>query len=247
MKVPFVTHACRLMTVRALPMKPLRLSLVLSLLMAAVALAATAMHHALTASSKPSAPKFVLGKMVPASFGAWRLVEAGTAQVVNPQAQQLLDTLYSQTLTRTYASADGYLIMLSIAYGDEQRVGLNAHMPEVCYPAQGFRLIEQSVAAIATAYGPIKVKRIETQMGTRAEPVTYWLVYGDQILDGSSRLGTKVRFALGGHVPDGLLFRVSSIDGQRDRAFRMQDQFVAALLTAVGPSGRAHLVGMPQR
>ena len=33
----------------------------------------------------------------------------------------------------------GRQIMLSIAYGEDQRDGMKLHYPEVCYPAQGFQ------------------------------------------------------------------------------------------------------------
>ena len=77
---------------------------------------------------------------VPQSFGDWTELPDQPAQVVNPQTKELLDTLYSQILTRTYVNKDGYRIMLSMAYGDDQRGGLQAHRPEVCYPAQGFKV-----------------------------------------------------------------------------------------------------------
>ena len=77
---------------------------------------------------------------VPESFGDWIALTGQPAQVVNPQTKALLDSLYSQILTRTYVHKDGYRIMLSMAYGDDQRGGLQAHRPEVCYPAQGFKV-----------------------------------------------------------------------------------------------------------
>ncbi len=229
-------------------MRPLRVPLLMALLMIAAAIAPYAVR--LSPSGKPSAPRFVLDELIPAGFGSWRVAETRGAEVVNPQAQQLLDKLYSQVLTRTYASADGYRIMLSVAYGDEQRGGLQAHMPELCYPAQGFSIHSRSQSAVATADGPLEVRRMEAQMGARFEPVSYWFKLGDQALGGTSSLGRRMvelRFALSGHVPDGLLFRVSSIDDQRDRAFLRQDQFIAELLIAAGPVGRQHLVGTAAR
>jgi EpsI family protein len=235
------------MMARVLSFKPYGLGLVMSLLMIATALAVPVLQEALSPHGKPAAPRVILESAVPLQFGAWRLVEVGSAQVINPQAQQLLDKIYSQTLTRTYANADGYLIMLSIAYGDEQRTGLSVHTPEVCYPAAGFTLGEPSSAAVASSDGPIKVNRLVAHMGARVEPITYWVIYGDKVMDGNSRLGIKIRFALNGRVPDGLLFRVSSIDPQRDRAFVQQERFIAELLAAAEPSARTHLAGAPQR
>jgi hypothetical protein len=67
----------------------------------------------------------------PKSFGDWRERPVKDVQVVNPETQRLLDRLYSQTLARTYVNLQG-CIMLSLAYGDDQRGGLTAHPPEVC-------------------------------------------------------------------------------------------------------------------
>ena len=225
-----------------------RQSQLLSLLMVAVAIAANSVR--LSPPAKASRPTFVLEDVVPAGFAGWRVVDNRGVQVVNPQAQQLLDKLYSQVLTRLYVHTDGYSMMLSAAYGDDQSGGLQAHFPELCYPAQGFAVTDRSRAAITTADGLLEVKRMEAQQGARVEPVTYWFKIGDKTLTGISSFDWRVqqlRFALSGNTPDGLLFRVSSIDDQRDRAFRRQDQFVTDLLAAVGPSGRAHLVGVLPR
>ena len=85
-------------------------------------------------------PPISLATMIPKQFGDWREAPLRYAQVVNPQAQELLDKLYTEVLSRTYVNSDGYYIMLSLAYGSDQRGALQAHKPEVCYPAQGFTL-----------------------------------------------------------------------------------------------------------
>lgn len=182
---------------------------------------------------------------VPASFGDWRQLPTPGAQVVNPQTQQLLDKLYSQLLTRNYVNGDGYAIMLSLAYGDDQRGALQAHKPEVCYPAQGFTLHSNVEADVTTDFGKISARRLNTSLGTRHEPVTYWFTSGDRTI--RSRLEKRwveLRLALTGQVPDGLLFRVSSIDADSGRAFALQDKFVNEMLRATTPAQRAKLAGL---
>ena len=189
-----------------------------------------------------------LEAMVPKQFGAWRVVVDSGAQVVNPQTKELLDKLYSQVLSRTYVDDKGYRIMLSMAYGDDQRGGLQAHRPEVCYPAQGFKLGKVEDGALATPYGNIEVRRLSTSLSTRTEPVTYWLTVGDQVVKSTieKRLA-EIRLGLTGQIPDGLLFRVSSIDGDQKRAFAMQQKFAADMLAAVPPSVRRQLSGLTPR
>ena len=228
-------------------MKSTRLALALTLLMTAAAIGAYSLRPT---QAKSSAPKFVLEQLVPTEFGAWRVADGLSVLVVNPQTQQRLDKLYSQLLTRTYASADGYHIMLSIAYGDDQRAGRQVHMPEVCYPAQGFTINRINQAVMTTLDGPINVTRLEAQAGTRIEPITYWITLGGQTVGNISRFDRRIeefRFALSGEVPDGLLFRVSSIDSQGERAFTRHEQFVADLLAALKPAARVHLIGTSTR
>jgi len=182
---------------------------------------------------------------VPKQFGEWTEVVEQSGQLVNPETEQLLKTLYSQLLSRTYVNKQGYRIMLSMAYGDDQRGGLQAHRPEVCYPAQGFKVNSLQDGAMPTSFGNIDVRRLTTTKGPRDEPVTYWLTVGDHVIRNKfdKRL-MEFRLALTGQIPDGLLFRISSIDKEPERAFTMQQQFVADLMGAVPTETRRQLSGL---
>lgn len=185
-----------------------------------------------------------LASLVPKSFGEWREMPQAV-QVVNPQTEALLNTLYSDVLTRTYVNAQGYRIMLSLAYGSDQRRALQAHKPEVCYPAQGFTVHSNEPAVLRTAHGDIPARRLLATMGRRHEPITYWFTVGDRA--SPSQIGKRLvqmRFALTGRIPDGTLFRVSSIDLDRTRAYAVQEQFVAGLLDVLSPQGRKRLSGL---
>jgi EpsI family protein len=190
-------------------------------------------------------PAISLETMIPRQFGEWREEPQQSVQVVNPQTQALLDKLYSQILSRTYVNAAGYRIMLSLAYGNDQRGSLQAHKPEVCYPAQGFTLHANTPSQLTTPFGTIPARRLFTTMGPRQEPVTYWFTVGDRAVQGQlqKRL-VEMRYALTGQIPDGMLFRVSSIDPDQVRAARLQDQFVNQLLQAVSLDARKRLSGL---
>jgi EpsI family protein len=188
---------------------------------------------------------FSLENAVPRTFGDWREVQQETAQVVNPQTQQLLDKLYSQILTRTYVNSNGYRIMLSLAYGDDQRGGLAAHRPEVCYPAQGFALLGTSESQLDTPFGAIAARRLNTRLGQRNEPITYWFNVGDTTIRNKfEQRIVEIRLGLSGQIPDGLLFRVSSIDDLPQRGYDMQQAFVLDLLKNVGAKERTRLAGL---
>ena len=187
----------------------------------------------------------MLESMVSRQFGNWQEELQPSTTMVNPQTQKILDKLYSQMLTRSYVNQDGYRIMLSIAYGNDQRGALQAHKPEVCYPAQGFSLQSNETAQLVTAYGSIPVQRLFATMGARQEPVTYWFKFGDSAVHGAfqKRL-IELRYRLTGDIPDGLLFRVSSIDASALKAEQMQDQFVNQLLASMPPADRQRLSGL---
>ena len=190
-------------------------------------------------------PAISLESMVPRKFGDWREVQQGLVQVVNPQTQELLDRLYSEILTRTYVNADGYRVMLSLAYGSDQRGALQAHKPEVCYPAQGFVLQRNEAGLLGTPFGDMPVRRLFTTMGARHEPLTYWFTVGDKAVQGKTQKKiVELSFGLTGRIPDGMLFRVSSIDPDQTRAYQLQEQFVNQLLQAVSPAGRKRLSGL---
>lgn len=189
---------------------------------------------------------FQLEQVVPKQFGDWRVDDAVVGGVVNPQQEALLKQLYSQILTRTYVNSRGERIMLSIAYGNDQRDGMQMHYPEVCYPAQGFQLRTNRRADLQIAAGrSIPVRRLETVLGNqRYEPVTYWTVIGETVVrSGTDKKLAEMRYGFRGMIPDGLLFRVSSIDRESSRAFQLQDAFASELAQHIPSSARKRLLG----
>ncbi len=220
-----------------------RAAFVLAALMCAASVGAIVVRPDEKAANR--GPAIKLEAMVPQRFGDWREEPQAFARVVNPQTKELLDKLYSQILSRTYVSADGYRIMLSVAYGSDQRGALQAHKPEVCYPAQGFKLHNTSSGPLSTAFGAIPANRLFTTMGPRAEPVTYWFTVGDSAVRSAiEKRIVQLRYGLTGQIPDGLLFRVSSIDADQGRAYGAQDRFINDLLQAVSPGDRLRLSGL---
>lgn len=186
-----------------------------------------------------------LEQLIPSSFGSWSVRPGGTAAVVNPQQQAVLDRIYSQTLTRTYQdSATGGVVMVSVAYGEEQSKESQVHRPEVCYPAQGFQIDGRARDELKIPSGGIPVIRLVANSGTRHEPITYWVRIGNQIVRGmlEQKLAI-VAEGLSGNVADGLLFRVSSVGPDAAAEYRLHDKFVNDLLPVLSSSGRNWLLG----
>ncbi len=223
-----------------------KMSLLLLTLMVTASIAAMlARPDTAAASLEPALP---LQSMIPKRFGDWR--EQHFEHVVNPQERELLDRLYSDTLSRTYVNSRGYMVMLSIAHGRDQRGALAAHMPEICYPANGYTLHTTESGKLVTSFGEIAVRRLRTSRGAREEPVTYWFAFGAEPITvdpAERRLRRRLvelRYTFTGRIPDGLLFRVSSIDRDQARANQLQDQFVDDLLRALSPPERTRLSGL---
>jgi EpsI family protein len=197
-----------------------------------------------TISLADERPPIDLVAMVPPAFGDWREDTNLLAQVVNPQTKSVLNQIYSQTLSRTYTNPMGYRIMLSIAYGKNQNDNLQLHDPEVCYPAQGFTLLSKNSGVLVLPGKPIVTTRLTTSLGQRYEPITYWKVIGDQIVNGGSEKKlTELWYAFHNRIPDGMLVRLSSIDKGASNAYVMQDQFASAMIAAISPANRTRFAG----
>ena len=188
-----------------------------------------------------------LERSVPKSFGDWTLEPQVVASIVNPQAQELIDKLYAQVLSRTYVHRDGYRVMLSIAYGGDQRDALQVHFPEVCYAGQGFSIGEQRTEQLDLGNANVTVRRISTAMGKRRpEPLTYWVMVGEKPVNpglSPTKKIAELSYTLRGVIPDGLLFRVSSIDDNTERAYKRQSEFSKALIASTEGQARRRLAG----
>ena len=183
-----------------------------------------------------------LEKIIPLAFSDWKVDNTLPIVLGSPEQDALLDSLYSQLLSRTYVDSKGNRLMLSIAYGDMQNKSSQVHFPEVCYPAQGFKILNESKSVIAVDNMLIPVKRLETVSGNRREFVTYWVRIGDVIT--LSRIKQKlitIEKGLSGQIADGLLFRISTINLGED--YLVQKGFARDLLRALSDDDLKFLVG----
>lgn len=191
-----------------------------------------------------SKPQVSLERMIPTSFGDWSEIAGASQQIVNPQELKILNALYSQTLSRTFVNSNGYRIMLSVAYGGDQSRDLGVHRPEVCYAAQGFQLSNQHKTNLQLGNVEVPAMRMQTRLESRFEPVTYWIRIGDKVVRGNLELGfARLSYGVKGQIADGLLVRLSSIDADAPRAFKMQDTFARDLSLAVRQADLPTLLG----
>lgn len=217
-------------------------AIVVAMLMAAAFAAAAAWRP--TQHLSDMRPKLTLETVFPQSFGDWTVDNRMPVQLVSPDTQALLNRIYNQTLSRTYVNRSGDRIMLSVAYGGDQSDGTRAHRPEVCYPAQGFQLVGDTRSGVLVEGREIPARQLVARLGGRNEPITYWVTVGELIAtSGTQQKLTQLRYSTRGIIPDGMLVRVSSIDSDVQRAFRVHQGFIDQLAGAITGDAKPRIFG----
>lgn len=189
-------------------------------------------------------PKVDLEAMFPQSFGDWSVDTTMPVILPAPDLQAKLDAIYNQVLARTYVNKSGYRVMLSVAYGGDQSDGTSVHRPEVCYPAQGFQILDNRKVTLNIGGREVQARVLNSRMGQRYEPILYWMVIGDRTATTSLELKlAQVRFGLHGRIPDGLLLRASSIDREPAAALEQQLEFWRQMSNHLDPARQARVFG----
>lgn len=218
---------------------------------AAVAMLAMAGSAALAEWARPTIrvsdlhPGFKLEQLFPERFGDWVIDPHVPVVLPPPDQQALLNKIYNQTLARTYVNRRGERIMLSVAYGGDQSDGLTVHIPDICYPAQGFKVTDTRDARLTVAPGfSIPVRHLMTALGQRIEPVTYWVLMGDEAtISNTQRRMVSIRYGLKRLIPEGMLVRVSSINPDMADAVATHTRFIGDLVASVPAQERERVVG----
>lgn len=227
---------------RPLAIKPGQLYAAL-LIMALALLAAEWLKPSRYWSDELGHPKYE--EILPRSFGNWAEVPGASSVVVNPVQAEELARIYSETVSRTYVNRQtGRAVMLSIAYGRDQSTDTQLHTPEMCYASQGFKIKDRKVVQLDTPWGKMHVAQVNTLMGPRVEPLTYFVRTGDHVTTQGSlaRNLARLGLALRGYKIDGLLVRVSEVTQEPD-AFEFQRAFIVELLQALPQSELRKLIG----
>ena len=189
-------------------------------------------------------PRIILEDSVPVAFGRWRLDPRAVAVVPSSAKQEAISQIYSQTLSRTYVNPQGQRVMLAIAYGSNQTRQLRAHRQEVCYVAQGFQIEALRSGQLMAGGVSVPVTRLVASNGPRVEPVTYWFTMGSSVVRSYlDRQVVELKYALSDYIPDGYLFRVSTIGADQQAAFSLQAAFVDELMQSLDPAVRTRLLG----
>jgi EpsI family protein len=183
---------------------------------------------------------------IPKNFGDWVTVPT-VGMVVDPQMEETVNAVYSSTLTRSYVNRrTSENIMLVLAYSQDQH-SEGIHMPEVCYPAQGFQVQTRRRDVLTFPQGKLPVRRLETSSQDKFyEPLTYWMMVGTiHTLGGTEKRIAEMSYGLRGEIADALLFRLSSQSRDSASAFAAQDRFIRDLVAYLPEKAkRERLVGL---
>jgi len=191
---------------------------------------------------------FDIDSHIPKGFGDWTPLPGGG--VVRPPPDGLEAEIYNQEVGRAYQDKDGHVVFLMIAYGESQSDRLQLHHPEVCYTAQGFRVTRPVISKFewSPSAPPIVLTRLVATREDRLEPISYWMRVGYDVSNSNwARQALKLEYGLRGWIPDGALFRVSTVGVSPRVSFQVQDKFIHDLLNAVTPETRAFMVGDPSK
>jgi exosortase B len=220
----------------------------------AFAVAGVGMAHALAPTITPPPASLALEQAVPQQFGQWRMLPDAAAQATlatNDEGGALTDQIYDEVVMRTYVNAEGTQVMLALAYAKEQRQDVKLHLPEICYPAQGYKVSSLTPASLAVGAGGAALpgKHMLASGNGRTEAVTYWTRVGDGYPNAGLAMRTKIfRDGLGGKISDGMLVRSSIVvrdASEAPAAYATQQAFLRELVASVKPGARALVAPAP--
>jgi EpsI family protein len=190
-------------------------------------------------------PRQPLSTLFADRVGAWTLDKNTLNVPLPPDVAAQVKEIYTEVADRSYVSKDGRRVMVTVAYGRDQSDGFKVHRPEVCYAAQGFTVGDALDAKLNLGGREIDVKHVDTHKDSRFEPVTYWMVIGDNVVNAPSRHKYfQIKYAFDGLIADGLLVRVSSLSSDPAQAYEEQAAFVRDWVATVPASQRARLFGI---
>jgi exosortase B len=205
---------------------------------------------ALTPKFTPNPHTIELAASVPARFGDWRELPGAVTQAELSTAEdggRSLEQPYDDVLMRTYVNSQGQQVMLALAYAKEQRQDVKLHLPEICYPAQGYKVLSLTPSPVTLAGGTtLPGKHMLATGQGRLEAVTYWTRISDGYPQGGFAMRMQIfRDGLRGKVADGILVRSSMLvrdDSEAPGAYAVQQDFLKQLVAASDPRGHALVV-----
>jgi len=133
---------------------------------------------------------------------------------------------------RQYNNQQGTSVSLYAAYFDA-RYGGTAHNPDVCYPAQGWEIIDRSRGAVQTEGNTIEFTRMTVQKGLSKQLVLFYFRTGDRTVPELSlyRLTAIVQGILYNKIGGAIILISAPVHGTIEETYSQETEF----LRIVGP------------
>lgn len=223
-------------------------SFIVAILLVAIASAGVLLRPSINAA----APDPELERNVPQRFGDWRMLPNPLLQAsVSTQGATSTDQPYDEVVSRTYVNSRGDMVMLALAYGKNQRQEVKVHRPELCYPAQGFKVMSLRPAVFEGMRSQVSGENVTGQRMVvdgrgNKEVVSYWIRIGDTYSSSPWRIRWQImQEGLQGRMTDGILVRVSQrVEAGADPlpTHLLLEAFAKELVQAVPDQTRTYLV-----
>lgn len=186
-----------------------------------------------------------LNEILPTSIEGW--TSRDVSDLVAPETpDSLAARLYGETVGRIYhQQSTGDQVIMLMAHGDVENNELQLHRPEVCYPAFGFAIAENTPVSLAFPKGvTVPCRRLIATSSEREETILYWTRLGEAFPTtvGEQRI-ERLRTAMHRYIPDGLLARFSVVGSDKARSFAIMENFVPNLVMHVAANQRRALIG----
>lgn len=183
-----------------------------------------------------------LDQILPEKLGKWTFVSS--SGLVVPPEDQLSQALYSQLLTRVYATESGTPIMLLVAQSASQTGILQIHRPEFCYTAGGYELSPSAPHMVSLGGSTVPALTISATLLGRTEQIVYWTRIGQHLpLSWRQQRMAVAMDNLRGIIPDAVMVRVSTYGNDKAAALAEVDDFIRAMIESVAPQARRVLIG----
>ncbi|MCX4189092.1 exosortase C-terminal domain/associated protein EpsI [Methylophaga sp. OBS3] len=220
----------------------LKVSVVSVLMLMTATLAVWATPTDYLVNIKPREP---LTKVIKPAIGNWQLDPTSHVLITSAVLDEKLASAYTDVISETYFNKENQKVMLSVAYSDNQRNGLAVHLPEACYPAQGFEILEKRELPVTLNNGrQLNLTYMKTKRGSRVEPLVYWTMAGETLYRNDfERKQVSIKYALDNIIPDGLVFRVSTISADDEMALDMITDFVRDFDSSLAESDKPRFFG----
>lgn len=186
-----------------------------------------------------------IAKIVPSTFGSWSSRDVSDL-FAPPTEDSLQARLYGETVGRMYINEkSGSQILMLMAHGDVQSNELQLHRPEVCYPAFGLTIKSSDPMRVPLRENvDLPARALIAQSAQTQVATIYWTRLGEYLpISGNEQRLDRLKTAVAGFIPDGLLARFSIENSEPTRVIGGISAFITELITAVEPSARKALIG----